>query len=919
MTSDFQPDAQYFRGKTLTPESPVPLHIPEPSHIPVLQNQIDPVFNLMSTHTSNPGYGLNTLNDPSQHKIMQAMQANAVAASLNGETTDRGRSANGHEPDQGDKEYVLAFDNEDLAEEQHADNFPNQSSTSAAQRSASIPAHDPPCPHTHADPLSSALNQTHQSFPDFSQANPDPPQDASVVQYRDITSVTDSPENSDDQMQDGGVNYQALLDNLSPSTATAPSAENITSITTAAPSTVSRPSSAQSPIAALPLPPGLPPRPPPQEKPAIHHNYRTEEDIRSYHFPHIQSTNTPTSSTSQSNNPIKPAQGFNHPIPPNANIGSNGLPPPPLATFQQPPSLTAQPPQPSPNTLPRQPEVLAGAADRNAVTLEHNPDEAPWAPELEKLYDDFTSEEAKYVAEGVWDRFPSGSRLFVGNLYSEKVTKRDLFFVFHRYGRLAQISIKNAYGFIQFFDAVCSNRALQGEQGSTIRGRKIHLEISKPQKNTRNPAASNTGNHSRAGHGKRSRSPDYERGSRGSGGRSSIDRGVAYGGFSSDMRRRDDYRPGRSPSPRGFRGRDEYRGRDGSSDRYYNGRRSRSRSPYARGDRYRSRSPRGRDMDDEANLPMPRRDPRNVPEVQMILVDEVDRTFVAYIEKTFRDRGLTCVVFQLPRVSLVAVIKRQIVEGVQAVVRIFRQSQVTGKIPLQVFDYSAGVDNVRFEGKEPLPTKGDVVLIRFQPEYNELDAHIAAELVIRAKAARLAPPPIHPPSTPSYGAPQYGRPPQALPSQPMVPSQAQQPGGAPNIANLITSLDGPALQKLLGVMSQNPQSPHPQQPGQAPVSQQPPQIPDLSSVVGNHQQQTFPGYSQYAQSGPPQNQQQSPYGAVVGGQAFANNPALASLLANVGNTRPSMPQGMPPQQQQGPPAQQQHVQNIIEQLARWKQ
>lgn len=49
--------------------------------------------------------------------------------------------------------------------------------------------------------------------------------------------------------------------------------------------------------------------------------------------------------------------------------------------------------------------------------------------------------------------------------------------------------------------------------------------------------------------------------------------------------------------------------------------------------------------------------------------------------------------------SLTAVVKRQIIEGVQAVVKIFRQSQVTGKIPLQVFDRRGGVDNVRFEGK----------------------------------------------------------------------------------------------------------------------------------------------------------------------------------------------------------------------------
>lgn len=151
------------------------------------------------------------------------------------------------------------------------------------------------------------------------------------------------------------------------------------------------------------------------------------------------------------------------------------------------------------------------------------------------------------------------------------------------------------------------------------------LEVSKPQKNSRNAAATAAGNSLRAGHGRRSRSPDYDRGSRGIGGRPSIDRGVIHGSVGNDVRRRDDYRPMRSPSPRGFRGRDEYRGRDRSPDRYYGSRRSRSKSPFGRNGRYRSRSPRGRDMDDEANLSMPRRNPRDVPDVQMILVDEVDR------------------------------------------------------------------------------------------------------------------------------------------------------------------------------------------------------------------------------------------------------------------------------------------------------
>lgn len=74
------------------------------------------------------------------------------------------------------------------------------------------------------------------------------------------------------------------------------------------------------------------------------------------------------------------------------------------------------------------------------------------------------------------------------------------------------------------------------------------------------------------------------------------------------------------------------------------------------------------------------------------------RTFVAYIQQSFRDRGLRCDVLQLPRVSLTAVVKRQLVEGVQAVVKIFRKSQNTGKIPLQVFNRSLGVDSIQFDG-----------------------------------------------------------------------------------------------------------------------------------------------------------------------------------------------------------------------------
>jgi len=53
------------------------------------------------------------------------------------------------------------------------------------------------------------------------------------------------------------------------------------------------------------------------------------------------------------------------------------------------------------------------------------------------------------------------------------VTKRDLFHVFHKHGKLAQISIKQAYGFVQFLEAASCYEALNAEQGEIIRGRKI--------------------------------------------------------------------------------------------------------------------------------------------------------------------------------------------------------------------------------------------------------------------------------------------------------------------------------------------------------------------------------------------------------------------------------------------------------------
>lgn len=61
----------------------------------------------------------------------------------------------------------------------------------------------------------------------------------------------------------------------------------------------------------------------------------------------------------------------------------------------------------------------------------------------------------------------------LGNLPTEKIEKRDLFQVFHKYGELAQISLKQAYGFVQFMDSNACRAALNAEQNVLLGGRKL--------------------------------------------------------------------------------------------------------------------------------------------------------------------------------------------------------------------------------------------------------------------------------------------------------------------------------------------------------------------------------------------------------------------------------------------------------------
>ncbi|KAL4779007.1 hypothetical protein BJX76DRAFT_365673 [Aspergillus varians] len=906
MTPDSPDEALHFRGKTLTPESPRPLYVAEPTSIPVLQNQMDPVFNDTSTY-EQAGYIHG--NDNHTHPSGQYTRADEA-----GWDTGSVQGGHGHRPSQHQSHTQGSLHSGPLLIN---DGLVDTDTTSLSTTTTTAPL--PPSPNpisstTHStstepssdgkapanssltappsDPSSLLAHPVPGALPSSFQATRNLPfaneVDHSIATLQSQTAPQgrlDAEERFGDNNAGNGVDFQNLLDNL-PSSSTAPSAPGVSGNTIPADSASASPQAATDEASQSSL--GLPPRPPPQEKPSIHPNYNPSDDIRSYH-------QLPAHNTSNASNASKPyaSQPSNYQSnvglssltvgAPGTSSGPGSLPPPPVASFQQSataPVETQEPPAP--------------AAQKNGRIDRHPPrsdDDAPWGPEVQKKYDAFLHDERIYVTEGLWDRFPYGSRLFVGNLPTERVTKRDLFHIFHSYGKLAQISIKQAYGFIQFLEAPACKRALEHEQGAIVRGRKVHLEISKPQRNTRPAPAPAPAEPSRAPPPRRSRSPDYSRGgppgsrpSRPTGDRYDRSHEPARLPFSDfrdepSHRRRDDYRPPRSPSPRGYRSREGYRSRDRTPERFDRRERRRSRSPYGRDRRYRSPSPRGRaSYDSDADLPVPRRNPREVPDVQILVLEELDRNFVYHVESSFRNRGLRVDVLVLgPRIPLDAAVKRQASEGVLAVVRLSRPSQLSMKIPLQVFDRSSGKDNVRSN------------------EYPDLELSIAADIVFQARSLQRNVPSV-PLTSPTYGLPPLSSAPLPHPVIPTLPNQ-------PHLANAISHLDGAGLQSLLAALQQ--QRAPAVQPAQQPFpTTNPHPAPDLASLLSAATRQPVP-------LNPPQQPLPQPqFPLQVPNTAAISDPNLLSLLAK----------GLGGHQSQGQAVMGPHqVQNIMSQLGKWKQ
>ncbi|KAF2018377.1 hypothetical protein BU24DRAFT_169593 [Aaosphaeria arxii CBS 175.79] len=731
MISSPPQEAEHIRGKTLTPESPKPVHYPSPSNIPILEKQMDPMFN-------EPPLNLGT---PASFQVASYLsQSQQQTQSPSAQSTSPYYAAEQHIPS-GYQNSAQSGLGAAPAGQATATQYGSGHGSQAQDTSIHNFSHNQNQAQAQAQAPTSSFNE---ATPASVQDNrPAYPQTHDLNSYAALQNATQPPAVLPFP---GGANYQGLLDSWNAAAAAAAANNNAT----APPhNPIPSPTQGQPPVSTIPAGANLPPRPPAQDN--------ASQDIRSFH-PHSQ----------------KPAAGQLQPLDVRASTE----------------------PHAASRLSPSTPGYGRQSVDNNAGEEKAGDEDSRWPPEINKLYEDFLNSERKYVTDGQWDQFPNGSRLFIGNLPTEKVTKRDIFHRFYKHGSLAQISIKQAYGFVQFLESSSCHRALQAEQGQAIRGRKMHLEISKPQRNTKKADAQNSDRNQ--GARRRSRSPDYSRGGGNNGQPRNVDRYSSGQNPLSprdrDNRRfRDDYRHGRSPSPARGRG---MRSRDRSRERYDGRRRSRSRS--AR--RYRSPSPR-RNYDDD--LPLPHRDPQQVPDVQVLVVNEgLHRDFIRWVEDAFRKQNLRIDVLILsPRLSEAAVVRRQIIEGVLAIVKLDTSAMTKGKINIQIFDRRGGSGSVQFL------------------EYADLDPDTASALVANSK--RTAAQAVQAPPPAPYGQ-NYGQPPPALPNYLNNPPAPHFPGGQ-NVNAALSSLS-----QLLGAVSNNAA-------GQGQVAQSPVAgiTPELARLLGS--------------------------------------------------------------------------------------
>jgi len=73
------------------------------------------------------------------------------------------------------------------------------------------------------------------------------------------------------------------------------------------------------------------------------------------------------------------------------------------------------------------------------------------------------------------DPATASSRIFVGHLQTDDVTKLELEEHFSKYGNVIASIINRGFGFVQFEDEQSAQNAIQNEDGAMFKGRRIGI------------------------------------------------------------------------------------------------------------------------------------------------------------------------------------------------------------------------------------------------------------------------------------------------------------------------------------------------------------------------------------------------------------------------------------------------------------
>ena len=363
MTSPPPDEALHFRGETLTPESPRPLHAAEPSNIPVLENQIDPVFNDTSTYETTES-SLEIGNHMHHHRDAGQPNWNDFYPQPSFQATGS--------PPEGDA------DGQQLSDQSASP--PREASPSTAWNAHNASSLEDSDQHRQVIP--EAMTVPSDTFRTASEAADTSPKSQGFPGRDEVRTRSQGKDDKVSNSDDSGIDFENLLDNLSRGSATTTSVPALSHVPQAI-------SDAESSHAVS----GLSSRP---EQPSTGSDYSpVDEPGADDQFPLNASDTTaqdlngpsiyaPDQETPSSWAPADTSGAWSAAVASSSGAGSRGG------------------------------NRKRSRADKQSGRKPKSDEDTPWGPEVQRKYDEFLHDERIYVTEGLWDRFPYGSRLFVG-------------------------------------------------------------------------------------------------------------------------------------------------------------------------------------------------------------------------------------------------------------------------------------------------------------------------------------------------------------------------------------------------------------------------------------------------------------------------------------------------------------------------